>query len=109
VRRRKRSIRRGPAGRAARDASPPDHCDFAFRARNFRHGKPLCFPVWAVAPQSKGHTDMTRKIAPVLAILALIASASALTACNTTAGAGEDVSSAGHAVTNGAEAVKSKL
>jgi predicted small secreted protein len=52
---------------------------------------------------------MSRKIAPVLAVLALIASASALTACNTTAGAGEDVSSAGHAVTNTADTVKSHL
>ncbi len=32
-----------------------------------------------------------------------------LTACNTTAGAGEDVSAAGHAVTSTAEKVKSGL
>jgi predicted small secreted protein len=52
---------------------------------------------------------MSRKIAPVLALLALLGSASMLTACNTTAGAGEDVSSAGHAVTNSAETVKQHL
>ncbi len=52
---------------------------------------------------------MSRKIAPVLAILALLASASALTACNTTAGAGQDVSATGHAVTNAADKVKSDL
>ncbi len=52
---------------------------------------------------------MSRKIAPVLAILALLGAASALTACNTTAGAGQDVSATGHAVTNGAEKVKSAL
>jgi predicted small secreted protein len=32
-----------------------------------------------------------------------------LNACNTTAGIGEDVSAAGHAVTNGAEKVKSGM
>nr|WP_294530799.1 entericidin A/B family lipoprotein [uncultured Rhodopila sp.] len=32
-----------------------------------------------------------------------------LSACNTTAGAGQDVSAAGHAVTNSAEKVKSGL
>ena len=52
---------------------------------------------------------MSRKIAPALAVLALLASASVLSACNTTAGAGQDVSAAGHAVTTGAEKVKSGL
>jgi len=32
-----------------------------------------------------------------------------LTACNTTAGAGEDVSAAGHAITNSADKVKTGL
>jgi predicted small secreted protein len=32
-----------------------------------------------------------------------------LAACNTTAGVGQDVSAAGHAVTNGAEKVKQGL
>jgi predicted small secreted protein len=36
-------------------------------------------------------------------------SAALLSACNTTAGAGEDVSAAGHAVTNSADKVKSGL
>jgi predicted small secreted protein len=37
----------------------------------------------------------------------LLASAlTTLTACNTTAGLGQDVSNAGHAVTNGADKVK---
>jgi predicted small secreted protein len=49
------------------------------------------------------------KFAPALAILALLASASALTACNTTAGAGQDVSATGRAVTHTAEKVKSDL
>jgi predicted small secreted protein len=49
---------------------------------------------------------MKKHFAVALTILALIGSASMLTACNTVAGAGQDVSSAGHAVTNGAEAAK---
>jgi predicted small secreted protein len=52
---------------------------------------------------------MTRTFAPVLTLLALLGAASMLTACNTTAGAGEDVSAAGHAVTNTATDVKNKL
>ena len=38
-----------------------------------------------------------------LALFLLTGAASALSACNTTAGAGEDLSSAGHAITNSAE------
>jgi predicted small secreted protein len=42
--------------------------------------------------------------------LMLLSGATALlSACNTTAGAGQDVSTAGHAVTNSAEKVKSGL
>jgi predicted small secreted protein len=42
--------------------------------------------------------------------LKLLSGATALlNACNTTAGAGQDVSAAGHAVTNSAEKVKSGL
>jgi predicted small secreted protein len=36
-------------------------------------------------------------------MLAMIASVAALAACNTVAGAGKDVSSAGHAVSNAAK------
>jgi predicted small secreted protein len=44
------------------------------------------------------------------AVAALLLGASVmLSACNTTAGAGQDVSAAGHAVTNTADQVKSKL
>jgi predicted small secreted protein len=49
---------------------------------------------------------MNRKFAAVLALLAAIGSMSLLTACNTVAGAGQDVSATGHAVTNGAEKLK---
>jgi predicted small secreted protein len=53
---------------------------------------------------------MRVKIAAVLLNLALLSGATALLgACNTTAGVGQDVSAAGHAVTNSAEKVKSGL
>ncbi len=45
---------------------------------------------------------MTKRTAAFAALLAL---ASALSACNTIAGAGEDLSAAGKAVTRGAEKV----
>jgi predicted small secreted protein len=45
----------------------------------------------------------------VLALSVLFAGTMALTACNTTAGAGEDISATGHAVTKGAQDVKQKL
>jgi len=41
-----------------------------------------------------------------LSLLLLSGAASLLSACNTTEGAGEDISAAGHAVTRGAEKVK---
>ena len=45
----------------------------------------------------------------VIVAVGLAALAPILSACNTTAGAGQDVSAAGHAVSRGAEAVKSGL
>lgn len=45
----------------------------------------------------------------LLLALALSVLAPMLSACNTTAGAGQDLSSAGKAVTNGADKVKSGL
>ncbi len=52
------------------------------------------------------HLSTVRALAVALALAAL---APMLSACNTTAGAGADVSAAGHAVTRGADAVKSGL
>ncbi len=53
---------------------------------------------------------MRGKIAAVLLNLVLLAGVIALLgACNTTAGVGQDVSAAGHAVTNSADEVKSGL
>jgi len=53
---------------------------------------------------------MRNSLAIILLNLVLLSGATALlSACNTTAGAGQDVSAAGHAVTNSAEKVKSGL
>jgi predicted small secreted protein len=49
---------------------------------------------------------MPRQIAAVLALLAMIGSTVLLTACNTVAGAGQDVSATGQAVSNGAQKLK---
>lgn len=46
---------------------------------------------------------MRKSLSIALALLVLIAAAPFLGACHTTAGAGEDVSAAGAAVTHGAE------
>jgi predicted small secreted protein len=45
----------------------------------------------------------------LLNLVILSGATSLLTACNTTAGAGKDVSAAGHAVTNTADKVKAGL
>ncbi|WP_322043203.1 entericidin A/B family lipoprotein [Paraburkholderia sp. J67] len=42
----------------------------------------------------------------LIALLLVAASAAALAACNTVAGAGQDVSAGGHAITNTAEQAK---
>jgi predicted small secreted protein len=52
---------------------------------------------------------MRKKFAIVLLNLVLLSGAAVLSACNTTAGAGKDVSAAGHAVTNSADKVKAGL
>jgi predicted small secreted protein len=47
-------------------------------------------------------------IALILAVL-LVSAVTTLTGCNTTAGFGQDVSGAGHAISNSANDVKNKL
>jgi predicted small secreted protein len=47
-----------------------------------------------------------RLVGTALAALMLTGALTMLSACNTTAGLGQDVSNAGHAVTNSAEKVK---
>ena len=46
---------------------------------------------------------MRKNLSIALALLALIAASPVLSACQTTAGAGEDISSGGRAITNSAE------
>jgi predicted small secreted protein len=58
-------------------------------------------------PKSK---SLRSRAATVLLALAVLGGLGmTVTACNTTAGAGQDVSATGHAVTNTAEKVKSGL
>jgi predicted small secreted protein len=47
--------------------------------------------------------DMRKHLSIALTLLALIGMTPLLGACHTTAGAGEDLSAGGHAVTNSAE------
>jgi predicted small secreted protein len=53
-------------------------------------------------------TSRLAAIAMVWTVL-LISALSTLTGCNTTAGLGQDVSATGHAVTDSANTVKSKM
>jgi predicted small secreted protein len=46
---------------------------------------------------------MRNAFAPLLAALMLLAAVPLLSACNTTAGAGQDISATGHAITNSAD------
>jgi predicted small secreted protein len=46
---------------------------------------------------------MRKNLSIALTLLALLAASSFLSACQTTAGVGEDISSGGHALTNSAE------
>ena len=48
-------------------------------------------------------------VASMLSVFVLLGAVVTLSACNTTAGVGQDVSAAGHAVTNSAEKVKQGL
>ncbi len=51
-----------------------------------------------------------RSLGTVLMTVSILAGAATmLSACNTTAGLGQDVSNTGHAVTNGAERVQQKM
>jgi predicted small secreted protein len=50
-----------------------------------------------------------RKIVTTISVFVLATLAVSVSACNTTAGVGQDVSAAGHAVTNTADKVKSGM
>ncbi len=49
---------------------------------------------------------MSKKIVRTLTVLGLLALAPVLSACNTTAGAGQDLSATGRAITNTADKAK---
>jgi predicted small secreted protein len=49
---------------------------------------------------------MRKMLAVVVTLSMLIGMGAVLSACNTTAGAGEDLSATGHAITNGADKLK---
>ncbi len=53
--------------------------------------------------------NASTRVATVASLIAALALAGALTACNTVAGAGQDVGSVGHGVTSGADAVKNSM
>jgi predicted small secreted protein len=50
-----------------------------------------------------------KRISVILALVALGCATSMLAACNTTAGAGRDISATGHAVTDTAQDTKDKM
>ncbi|HET7879991.1 MAG TPA: entericidin A/B family lipoprotein [Acetobacteraceae bacterium] len=50
-----------------------------------------------------------RTVSAMLLTVFVLAGASLVSACNTTAGLGEDVSATGHAVTHGAEKVQQHM
>ena len=50
-----------------------------------------------------------RTISAVLLTVLMLGATTLVSACNTTAGLGQDVSATGHAVTNSAEKVKQKM
>ena len=49
---------------------------------------------------------MRKMLAACFAFLLLMGTGALLSACNTTAGAGQDISATGHAITNGAQKLK---
>jgi predicted small secreted protein len=50
-----------------------------------------------------------KQVSTLLALVALACATSLLAACNTTAGAGQDISATGHAITNTAQDTKDKM
>ena len=52
---------------------------------------------------------MLQGVITMKTLIGILLASCLLTACNTMAGMGQDVSSAGHAVTNAADDVKSKM
>jgi predicted small secreted protein len=59
--------------------------------------------VLEIRRNTQGTSNMRKNLSIALALLALIGLAPLLGACNTTAGAGEDISAGGHAITHEAD------
>lgn len=79
----------------------------AWNACTHRIANPCKHP--GTAHAEKGfppHSAETRLMKRLIAFFLVTASLAALAACNTVAGAGEDLSSGGHAITNSAEKAK---
>ena len=73
-------------------------------AHRGRHTNLLSPPREAIPPAlSNKEASMRKSLMLVLTLAALIGVAPLLTACNTTAGAGKDISDAGHAITHAAD------
>jgi predicted small secreted protein len=66
----------------------------------------LTVSCWSATSSKGGYGIMGKNASVTLALLLLIAALPLLGACNTTAGAGQDLSATGHAVTNSAEKLK---
>jgi predicted small secreted protein len=62
-----------------------------------------CWPVAATRRHKKKDLIMRTKLSIALTLFILIGAAPLLGACNTAAGAGEDISATGHAITHSAE------
>ena len=63
-------------------------------------------PACRFRPQNMTEVAMRKLFAACFAFLLLMGTGALLSACNTTAGAGQDISATGHVITNGAEKLK---
>lgn len=84
---------------------PSQHRRFRERATNPQRAITFPHRDGRLARASDKDSIMPR-FATALTLVALLATATLLSACNTTAGAGQDISSAGHAVTGAADSAK---
>jgi entericidin B len=75
--------------------------------RRRRGGNLPAAPLFGTYQPEKGTSKMRRKFAmALLSVFVLTGAATILSACNTTEGAGEDMSAAGNAVSNSAQRAK---
>ena len=60
-------------------------------------------PLGADGNRESGHSSMYKRLVLTLAVLSVVAVAPLLSACHTTAGAGQDISATGKAIENSAK------